>query len=125
MSTLINFDYTYQGAEGHCQGVSFKQALDHAKLDFLKNRGFTLKHPKFLLEKSKLKDAPFSLRLSPLSARRYQELYLAFREGQLSEAGKALLADYSNIIKAKEEFNERHRIGVPVRTRTTVASAAE
>lgn len=111
MSINIGFDFTYQGAEGQCHGVSFSQALDHAKLAFLKVRGVGVTHPKFRIEKAKLKDAPFFLKLSPISARRYQELYLAYREGQISEAGKANLACYQSIIKDKEEFNERHRIG--------------
>jgi hypothetical protein len=112
MSTLVSFNYTYHGAEGSCSGISFAQALDHAKLDFLRQRGISLNHPKFRIEKAKLRDEPFRLSLSSLALRRYKELWLAYREDQLNVAGKATLADYQSIIKAKEKFNELNRIGV-------------
>jgi len=119
--TYVSFDYRYQGASGECAGTSFKQALDHAKNDFLKRRGYPITHPKFKIMKAELRDAPFLLSLSPLAARRYKELYLAFREGQLRGDEIKTLDDFQAIIKSKEEFNERHRIGTHRPTAPAVA----
>lgn len=110
MSTEVGFEYSYNGRHGFVRALSFKQALDHAKVNYLVQIGYGPKHPKFRLKKAELRDEPFRLRLSDLSFARYKELYLGFREDQLSEGGKATLSDFQAIIKDKEKFNELHHL---------------
>jgi len=110
MSTEVGFEYSYNGRQGFVRATSFRQALDHAKVNYLVQIGYGPRHPKFRLKKSELSDAPFKLKFSDLSFQRYKELYLGFREDQLSESGKATLSDFQTIIKDKEKFNELHHL---------------
>ena len=103
---------------GTIVGVSFAQALDRAKVDWLRQCGIGVASRNFKTEKANLRDAPLRLWFSDASIQRYKRLWLGFREDQLSTAEKAVLADYQSIIKDKEKFNEHHRIGnfAPART---------
>jgi hypothetical protein len=81
----FTFSYSIDGFEGSCFAVSVEQALDRAKVDYLKSFGIDTSSPTFRLEKSKLQSKTVKLSLKPAHIARYRELYRAFKDGDTSE----------------------------------------
>ena len=85
MQRPFTFFYTLDGFEGTCFAPSVEQAIDRAKVDYLKSFGTDPHSPTFRLEKSKLRDAEVKLKLAPAHLARHQTLYKAFKDGDTSE----------------------------------------
>jgi len=109
MSKELTFTWNRDGAEGDVSAVSFPQALDRAKVQFLKKRGCGPGTAKFRINKEELRDRFFKIGLSPLTFQRYKELYLGFKEDQLSPADLEELAQFQSFYKARSAYEHEYK----------------
>lgn len=82
MNKLIKFHYRILGTYGTCQAVSVAQAVDRAKVSYLRAvMGLSPNSPRFRAEKSKL--GAVRLTIDP-NENRMIDLYRRFRDGDCS-----------------------------------------
>lgn len=99
MPRPLQFLYSIQNYGGHCHGVSVAQALDRAKVDFVRVfMGVDVNSPKFRVEKSKLHDTSIHLELAPIHYTRHAWLYRNFQYGDLTQAEVTELETLRKII---------------------------
>jgi hypothetical protein len=85
MTKLITFRYTILGYTGTCVAVSVAQAIDRAKVDYLKtNLKIDPSSYRFRMEKSKISDVRLSL--DPYYDAKFKKLYRTFQYGDCSQS---------------------------------------
>jgi hypothetical protein len=99
MTRPFQFLYSIQNYGGICQGISVAQALDRAKVDFVRAfLGVDINSPKFRLEKGRLRDASIHLELAPMHYNRHTWLYRNFQWGVLTQSEVTELETLREII---------------------------
>jgi hypothetical protein len=108
MNRPLHFLYSIQNYGGRCYGVSVAQALDRAKVDFIRAfLGVDPKSPKFRVEKSKLKEVSVRLELAPVHYARHAWLYRTFKDGELTQVEVAELETLRTIINDPRLHKEK------------------
>ncbi len=106
MKPLLHFGYTLNGHKGICWGVSIAQALDNARLHYLKDTmGITEKHPKFKINKLALSEPVLTGNgLTPLENARLGELLrLAYKTKNLLDPEDRIELDKLDRKRIKNE----------------------
>jgi len=80
----FSFEFSLLNYSGYCSGVSYEQAVDHAKSKYLASIGIKVRTPHFYESKPKL-PRPV-LKFTPLQAQRLRELYRCAKDASLTEA---------------------------------------
>ena len=97
---VIIFEYRMFGYSGICYGVSAAQALDNAKVRFLRQAyGITVKDASFRGRKAGLSGSPITLRLTDDVSRRFVQMYRSFKDGDLPTVDLDEFNQLSNIIR--------------------------
>lgn len=101
MTTSLKFHFSYLIGltRGTCVAVSAKQAIDRARVDYLKTtKNIDSNSPRFRLEKSRLNNIPVILHLADEHLKRYTHLYRAYKDGDCTPAETQELLQIQSIL---------------------------
>lgn len=102
MTKLITFRYRINGYDGSCVAVSVAQAIDRAKVDYLKCQlKLDPSNYKFRIEKSKIDNV--KLQLDPYYEKKFKTLYRTFQYGDCSASEVEDLNQLRTIINQLKE----------------------
>jgi len=104
----IGFEWSFRGDSGEVTAVSFPQAVERAKVAWLRQHNIGPQSRNFKAEMHNLHDSPFRLKLNVESFNRFLALYKSFQQGEINAEGKADLRQFQSIIQSKEVHNEHH-----------------
>lgn len=107
MTTPIPFGYRLFGTTGTCYGVTVSQAIDNAKVRYIRaTQGIGPSHPMFRKFKAQLSGAPVLLVLTQEVYQRFRTLYKAKKDGDLLSSEDAELKALTQIVCDPHVRNE-------------------